>query len=191
MQTIWMGVVLEFFIARELMNKTKILGAGIAIIGTALAAKIFEADITINFTGIAFGLLAAVSYTGGMYASNRVSLELPIITRSKYLVYGGLLVVVLFWNVQILEEFSWLVFLKWGIFLGFFGTILPPVLFNKGFPELGTGLGSIIAALEIPVSVFSAYLILQEEISALQWLGIAIILCSVVLINLKKLRKSK
>jgi len=93
------------------------------------------------------------------------------------------LVVVLFWNVQILEEFSWLVFLKWGIFLGFFGTILPPVLFNKGFPELGTGLGSIIAALEIPVSVFSAYLILQEEISALQWLGIAIILCSVVLIN--------
>ena len=188
MQTIWMGVVLEFIIARELVTKTKVLGAVIAIMGTALAAKIFESDININFTGIGFGLLAALSYTGGMYASNRVSLELPLITRSKYLVFGGLLIVILFWNVQILDEFNWLVFLKWGAFLGFFGTILPPILFNKGFPEIGTGLGSIIAALEIPISVFSAYLILQEEISALQWLGIVIILCSVVLINLKKVK---
>ncbi|SHG26708.1 Threonine/homoserine efflux transporter RhtA [Salegentibacter echinorum] len=191
MQTIWMGVVLEFITARELVTKTKVLGAIIAIMGTALAAKIFEADIDINFTGIGFGLLAALSYTGGMYASNRVSLELPLITRSKYLVFGGLIIVILFWNVQILDEFNWLVFLKWGTFLGFFGTILPPVLFNKGFPEIGTGLGSIIAALEIPVSVFSAYLILQEEISALQWLGIVIILCSVVLINLKKVKRSR
>ncbi|EIJ37090.1 putative permease, DMT superfamily [Galbibacter orientalis DSM 19592] len=190
MQTIWMGVVLEFFIARELINKIKIIGAMVAIAGTALAAKVFETDLNINFTGIGFGLLAALSYTGAMYASNKVSLELPIITRSKYLVYGGLLVVILFWNVQILNEFNWLLFLKWGAFLGLFGTILPPILFNKGFPEIGTGVGSIIASIEIPVSVFSAYVILQEEISVLQWVGIVIILFSVVLINLKKVKKS-
>lgn len=187
MQTIWMGVALEFIIARSLINRTKIIGALVAIIGTFLAAKVFEADITINLTGVVYGLLAALSYTGVMYASNKVSLELPLITRSKYLVYGGLLVVIVFWNVQVLEEFNWLLFLKWGTFLGFFGTILPPILFNKGFPEIGTGLGSIIAALEIPVSVFSAYLILNEEITLMQWIGIAIILFSVVLINLKKI----
>ncbi|HEA28582.1 MAG TPA: DMT family transporter [Leeuwenhoekiella sp.] len=189
MQTIWMGVVLEFFIARHLLNSTKIVGALIAIAGTLLAAKVFESDITINLTGIGLGLLAAVSYTATMYASNKVALELSIITRSKYLVYGGLLIVVLFWNFEIIETFSWIIFLKWGTFLGFFGTILPPILFNKGFPEIGTGLGSIIASLEIPVSVFSAYLILHEDISVLQWVGIAIILLSVVLINLKKVKK--
>lgn len=191
MQTIWMGVVLEFFIAQHLINKTKIIGAIVAIAGTVLAAKVFETDITINFTGIGFGLLAALSYTGAMYASNKVSLELPIITRSKYLVYGGILVVILFWNFQILEEFNWLVFLKWGAFLGLFGTILPPILFNKGFPEIGTGVGSIIAALEIPVSVFSAYLILNEEISILQWVGIIVILFAVFLINWRKIFKKQ
>src|SRR5690554_4678069 len=40
MQTIWMAVVLEFFIARELINKTKIVGAIVALIGTAMAAKL-------------------------------------------------------------------------------------------------------------------------------------------------------
>ena len=97
------------------------------------------------------------------------------------------MVIILFWNFQIIDEFNWIVFLKWGSFLGFFGTILPPVLFNKGMPKVGTGLGSIISALEIPVSVFSAYLLLNENISFLQWLGIAIILVSVVLINRKNL----
>ena len=186
MQTIWMGVALEFFIARHLVNKAKVVGAIIAIFGTILAAKVLETDITMDLRGIGFGLLAAMSFTGVMYATSRISLELSNITRTKYLVYGGLLAIVVFWNLQIFEEFNWFLFLKWGSFLGFFGTIIPPILFNKGFPKVGTGLGSIISALEIPVSVLSAYWILGEHISGLQWLGILIILFAVVIINFRK-----
>ena len=186
MQTIWMGVALEFFIARHLVNKTKVLGAAIAIVGTLLAAKVFETDINLDIRGIGFGLLAAMSFTGVMYATSRISLELSNLIRTKYLVIGGLLAIVVFWNFQILEEFSWFLFIKWGSFLGVFGTIIPPILFNKGFPQVGTGLGSIVSALEIPVSVFSAYLVLGEHISELQWLGIVIILFAVVVINIRK-----
>src|SRR5690554_4647431 len=187
MQTIWMGVALEFIIARRLVNPTKIIGAGVALLGTALAAKVFEAEVSLDLRGIGFGLLAAASYTGVMYGTSRISLELPVWIRTKYFVYGGLLIIILFWNVQILEDFDFWTLLKWGSFLGFFGTILPPVLFSKGMPRTGTGLGSIISALEIPVSVYSAYLLLNEDISYLQWLGIAIILVAVVLINRKRL----
>jgi drug/metabolite transporter (DMT)-like permease len=45
--------------------------------------------------------------------------------------------------------------------------------------------------MEIPVSVFSAYLVLGERVSALQWLGILIILLAVVLINWKQLKRNK
>lgn len=186
MQTIWMGVVLEFFTAPAMVNKIKILGALVAIMGTVLAAKVFETDMVLNLKGIGFGLLAAVSFTGMMYATSKVALQLPNLIRTKYLVYGGLLVIILFWNVQILQDFNWRVFITWGVFLGFFGTILPPLLFNKGFPVIGTGLGSIVAALEIPISVFSAYWVLNEEISGLQWVGILIILFAVVVINFRK-----
>ena len=190
MQTIWMGVVLEFFTARGLVNRGNIVGAIVAIAGTALAAKIFETNMELNFKGIGFGLLAAMSFTGMMYGTSRIALQLPNLVRSQYLVYGGLIVVALFWNVQILQEFNWTILITWGVFLGCFGTILPPILFNKGFPIIGTGLGSIIAALEIPISVLSAYWVLNEEISNLQWLGIVIILCAVVMINFRKKSKS-
>ncbi|HUH29363.1 DMT family transporter [Gelidibacter sp.] len=186
MQTIWMGVVLEFFTARALVNRTKILGAIVAIIGTLFAAKIFETDLDFNPKGIGFGLLAALSFTGMMYGTSRIGLQLSNLVRSQYLVYGGLIVIVIFWNVQILQEFNWTILITWGVFLGCFGTILPPLLFNKGFPIIGTGLGSIIAALEIPISVFSAYWVLNEEISNLQWLGIVIILFAVLMINFRK-----
>ncbi len=183
MHTIWMGVVVEFFMARHLINQTKIIGGVVALIGTALAAKIFESEIELDYRGIGYGLLAAASYTGVLFATSRVAVETPLFTRSKYLVIGGLLVILIFWNVAIFQEFSWPVFLKWGSFLGLFGTILPPVLFNKGMPRVGTGFGSIISAIEIPISVVSAYLVLNEHISLLQWLGIVIILIAVVLIN--------
>lgn len=183
MQTIWMGVAVEFVVARHLINPTKIIGAVVALLGTALAAKLFESEIALDYRGIGYGLLAAASYTGVLFATSRVSLGLPIFTRTKYLVFGGFLVILMFWNVDILRDTNWSVFLIWGSFLGVFGTILPPVLFNKGMPRVGTGLGSIISAIEIPISVFSAYLVLNEHISLLQWLGIAIILFAVVLIN--------
>ena len=186
MQTIWMGVVLEFFIARHLINKTKIIGAVIAIIGTILAAKVIETEFHLDFRGIGFGLLAALSFTGVMYATSSIALQLSNVTRTKYLVYGGFLAIILFWNVEIFDEFNWLLFLKWGSFLGFFGTLVPPILFNKGFPLVGTGLGSIVAALEIPISVLSAYWLLEEQITGMQWLGIAIIIFAVVIINLKR-----
>ena len=186
MQTIWMGVVLEFFIARHLINNTKIIGAVIAIIGTILAAKVIETEFQLDIRGIGFGLLAALSFTGVMYATSRIALHLPNVTRTKYLVYGGFLAIVLFWNVQICTEFNWFLFLKWGSFLGLFGTIVPPVLFSKGFPLVGTGLGSIVAALEIPISVLSAYWLLEEQITWMQWLGIVIIIFAVVIINLKR-----
>lgn len=191
MQTIWMGVVLEFFTARHLINPVKIMGAIAALIGSALAANIFDTEIILNFRGVGFGLLAAASYTGVLFATSKIGLDLPVFKRSKYLIFGGLMVIILFWNTAILEEFDFYVFLKWGSFLGFFGTILPPVLFNKGMPRVGTGLGSIISALEIPISVFSAYLVLNEQISFFQWLGIVVILFAVFLINRTNLKSGK
>lgn len=183
MQSIWMGVVLEFFINKK-VNGKKLLGAVITLIGTSLAAKLFEDNISINLTGITFGLLAALSYTVTIYASNKVSLDLPTVSRSKYLVYGGLLAVIGFWNVAIFQNDDWMSLMKWGAFLGLFGTILPPLLYSKGFPKVGTGLGSIISAIEIPISVLSAHFVLKEQISNIQWIGILIILFSIIFIQL-------
>ena len=185
MQTIWMSIVLEAIRSRRSVGKTKIIGGIVVILGTLLATNIFAADTSLDIRGILLGLLAAVSYTCSMYASNHIGRQMPDVERSRDLIVGGLLAIILFWNFDIPNYFEWWIFVKWGFFLSFFGTILPPLLFTRGIPLTGTALGGIISAVEIPISILFAYWILQEPVGAIQWLGIFIILCSVALINLR------
>ena len=69
--------------------------------------------------------------------------------------------------------------------LALFGTIIPPMLLNAGFPHTGIGLGSIVASIELPVSVLMAFVLLNESVVLWQWMGIALILFAIVLMNLK------
>jgi drug/metabolite transporter (DMT)-like permease len=59
----------------------------------------------------------------------------------------------------------------------------PSMLMNAGFPLTGIGLGSIVSALELPVSVM-AYVLLNEDVNATQWLGIVLIILAIVLMNI-------
>ncbi|TKT89374.1 EamA family transporter [Dyadobacter frigoris] len=185
MQTIWMSIVWEAFSQKTTVSLSKIIGAVLIVAGTLLATNIFSQHVDLNWKGVGLGLLAACCYTISMHASNHVASNLDSHTRSKYLIAGGMIIVLLFWNTDIWLHFDWLAFLKWGAVLALFGTILPPLLFTKGMPMTGMALGGIIAAVEIPVSIFSAHLILGEAVSWLQWAGVALILGSVIVINLK------
>jgi drug/metabolite transporter (DMT)-like permease len=60
-----------------------------------------------------------------------------------------------------------------------------------GMPLTGVGLGAIIAAVEIPVSVMMAHLLLKEPVNVFQWLGIALILAAVVLMNIEKPKQAE
>ena len=58
------------------------------------------------------------------------------------------------------------------------------MLLNAGFPHTGIGLGSIVASLELPVSVLMAYFLLNETVNLAQWVGILLILIAIVIMNL-------
>lgn len=193
MQAIWMGGVLEMFLDKTKPDLLKIIGSIVVLIGTLLAVDIFDNFHSLSFTGLVFGILASISFTVTLTATNRVANDLPIVTRSKYLVLGGLLIVILFWNVDILQnvDLNNTTLLLFGLFLGLFGAVIPPILFNKGFPIVGIGLGSILSSIEIPVSIFSANILLDEQVKAIQWLGVLIIIASVFIINFKYFKEKE
>ena len=64
------------------------------------------------------------------------------------------------------------------------------MLMNAGFPLTGIGLGSIVSALELPVSVMMAYVLLNEDVNITQWLGILLIIIAIVIMNINW-KKSK
>lgn len=201
MQTVWMGVLLEMFLEKKLPSPLKIISVVIVLIGTALATNLINSSVELNPLGLFFGMLAAASFTTTMFTANRVATEISSAQRSLYMLLGGGTMVLLFALItQIIpnlspsvdeamgvfstaKDFNFTIFLKWGIVLSLFGTIIPPMLLNAGFPLTGIGLGSIVSSLELPVSVLMAFFLLHEQVLLVQWVGILLIIMAIVIMN--------
>lgn len=184
MQTVWMGVIVETVLHKKAPGLRKIISVIIIVAGTVLATHLYSQSVRINWIGFGWGLMAALCYTATMYSSNHIELHAPPLKRSLYMILGGLIVIMLIFHSSLNREFSYGIFLRWGLLLSLFGTILPPLLFTRGMPLTGMGLGAIIASIEIPVSVLMANILLKEPVSFLQWLGVILILLAVVLMNI-------
>lgn len=206
MQSVWFSVVVESFLAKKLPNARKVLATIIVLLGTVLATNLINVEIELDWHGIFWGLMAAASFTLTMFTSNTLATHLPVFRKSIVMLSGGAIVVMLFLffaqigplyfeglrsiylnfteNTQHIHPFNYSIFWTYGFVLALFGTIIPPVLFNLGFPNTGLGLGSIISSIELPVSVTMAFVLLGEKVFLIQWTGIALILFAIILMNL-------
>lgn len=189
MQTVWMGVVVEMAIDKKLPALKKIIAVIIVLIGTFLATNVIATTASLDWRGIALGLLAAASFTATMFTANHIANHISSAQRSLYMLLGGAIIVFGFALVTQVGPFQMGIFMKWGIVLALFGTIIPPLLMNAGFPLTGIGLGSIISALELPVSVTMAYVLLNEDVNVLQWFGIILIIVAIIIMNTNSSKK--
>lgn len=210
MQSVWIGVVVESVMNKEFPSRRKIISAVIVLIGTLFATNVVQSDVNLDWRGFLFGFLAAMSFSTTMFASNRIANHLPALRKSLIMLCGGAIMVFLFllftqvgpyyfsnifqgisFSFVEVRAFDFSIFWKYGLFLAIFGTILPPILLNLGFPKTGLGLGSIVSSLELPVSVMMAYILLKEQVLWIQWLGILFILMAIVYMNWNSIVKSK
>ncbi|WP_289666043.1 EamA family transporter [Flavobacterium panacagri] len=189
MQTVWMGVLLEMILEKKLPSKQKVIAVFIVLFGTVLATNIMKNDISLDWRGLVWGILAAASFTTTMFTANRVATEISSAQRSLYMLLGGSIIVFSFALATQETTFNLDIFLKWGIVLSLFGTIIPPMLMNLGFPLTGIGLGSIVSALELPVSVMMAFVLLNEKVVFSQWIGIVLIILAIIIMNVNFKRK--
>ena len=189
MQTVWMGVLLEMILEKKLPSKQKVIAVFIVLVGTILATNIINNNINLDWRGIVWGILAAASFTTTMFTANRVATGISSAQRSLYMLLGGAIIVFSFALATQNTPFDFSIFIKWGIVLSLFGTIIPPMLMNAGFPLTGIGLGSIVSALELPVSVMMAFILLQEKVVFLQWFGIVLIILAIIIMNVNFKKK--
>ncbi len=213
MQSVWIGVVLESIVTKKFPSLLKIFAVGLILLGTMFATNVMSYDVTLDYRGVIFGFLAACSFATTMFASNVVANHLPAPKRSLYMLCGATIIVLIFAfitqigpnnleimatfyekmtnDIAITKDFNWSIFYTWGLLLALFGTILPPIFLNMGFPNTGVGLGSIIASIELPVSVTVAYFLLNEQVVLIQWIGILLILGAIFIMNSNLLFKKE
>ncbi|TWP26778.1 EamA/RhaT family transporter [Apibacter muscae] len=193
MQAVWMGSVVDFIVNKKKPSIVEIIAILTILVGTFLATNILEhKKEQLNFSGLTFGFLAAVSYTFSLFSTNKISVNVPPTLRPACLLFGASLMVSLIWSHELVNEpFHPSIFYKYGLIIAFFGTILATFLFSSHMPVVGIGVGSIVASLELPTSVIAAKIILSENINYIQWMGILLILLSVVFLNIPLLRSNK
>ncbi|WP_130734374.1 EamA family transporter [Flavobacterium sp. J27] len=184
MQTVWMGVLVEWILDKKTPSKQKILAVVVVLAGTILATNLLFSKVAFNWTGFMWGILAAASFTTTMFTANKIAVGVSSAQRSLYMLLGGAIIVLFFVLYTQTTPFNLAIFGKYGILLALFGTIIPPLLMNSGFPKTGLGLGSIVSSLELPVSVSMAFFLLNEKVVFLQWLGIILIITAIVIMNI-------
>lgn len=201
MQSVWMGVAFEAFQKRAFPEWDKVFAVVLIFFGTLLATKVLgSTNVALDPRGIILGLLTAMSFTWVLYSTSSVASYLPSIVRSQYMLYGGLILVLLFafmtqigphaFGLKLVSEdflfdraFDLRIFVSYGFVVAIFGTVIPPIMLNRGFPIVGVGLGSILSSVELPVAMFIAFAFLGEEVVYTQWVGVLIILSAIVLLN--------
>ncbi|HTO38240.1 MAG TPA: EamA family transporter [Brumimicrobium sp.] len=208
MQSVWFSVVVESVLNKRLPSVKKVFATIIVLVGTVLATNVINMETSIHPRGIFWGILAAISYTITMFTANKIATHLSPTKKSLYMLLGGSVIIISFLffsqvgptnfeSIQLLytevtgktpvvRPFNYSIFYTYGLFLAVFGTIIPPIFLNKGFPNAGLGLGSIVSSIELPVSVTMAYVLLNEKVMIIQWIGIAVILAAIVLMNWNK-----
>jgi drug/metabolite transporter (DMT)-like permease len=196
MQFVWISVLLEFAFFRKQPNKLQILAVCFILTGTVAASGYFEQhSATLNLLGILYGLAAALCYAVFLLLNGNLGNEYPAIQKSALMITGAcILIFVVLPPTFLFNGALGGSLLKWGIILALFGTVIPPLCFASGIPNIGLTLSSILSSAELPVAVSMSALVLQEEVSLWRWLGVIIILAAMIvpnLENLKKLKKSK
>ncbi|RDV13620.1 DMT family transporter [Pontibacter diazotrophicus] len=193
MQFTWMSLVIEAIMKRRLPTRTQLGTVTLILLGTALAGRLFSADLPdFDLIGIGYGLLAAFCYSIFLMINGAVGNHLHPATKSALILTGAcVLILTVFPPVFLVNGALTSGLFKWGLILALFGTVIPPLFYAYGLPETGLGLGAILSAAELPVAVLMSNIILGEEVWAVQWLGVALILVAIVLSNIHSLRKKR
>lgn len=182
-QFTWIGIMFDWAWGKNKPTRNKWIAVAFILAGTALAASSGYSDAAaISGVGVCFALLAAICYALFVNFSGHVATHVPTLIRNAWMVTGALLLTWLVFPPHFLVDHSlqrglWF----WGGFMALFGAILPAYLFAKGVPSIGTGMATILGAVEFPVVIiFSSYL-LKEETTWLQWGGILIIFLGILI----------
>ena len=179
-------VVLLSVLVGEPINSKAWLALAMALAGVMLTVPDFKAAGGVDAEGIMLALanavIVAVYYILSKRALNGV---VDVSGASAWMMLGTMLILLLlipFRGLQLPQNPLTLLML-FGI--ATLGTVLPVFAVNLAIQRIGAARASLVSTVEPPMSMIVSMLVLGEVILAVQWLGAALIIGSVVVLQLR------
>ena len=181
-------VVLSYLFLKESMDSMKIISVIGTLIGCILIAGInIKETPSMNLVGILTGLGAGFGYALYTIFGKFALLKYRPFTVTFYTFFVASITLLVFTD---LFEKGNILFSKevilYGVGLGLFPTVLAYLFYTKGLERMESSKASIIATVEPVAATLLSVFLFKEDFGVLQFIGTAIILLSVILINLPK-----
>lgn len=181
-------VVLSYLFLKESMDSMKIISVIVTLIGCILIAGInLKETPSMNLVGILTGLGAGFGYALYTIFGKFALLKYRPFTVTFYTFFVASITLLVF--TDLFEKGS-ILFNKevilYGVGLGLFPTVLAYLFYTKGLERMESSKASIIATVEPVAATLLSVFLFKEDFGVLQFIGTAIILLSVILINLPK-----
>jgi drug/metabolite transporter, DME family len=181
-------VVLSYLFLKESMDALKIISVIGTLIGCALIVGInLKETPSMNLVGIITGLGAGFGYALYTIFGKFALIKYRPFTVTFYTFLVASITLLLF--TDLFEKGSMLIsseVILYGLGLGLFPTVLAYLFYTKGLEKMEGSKASIIATVEPVAATLLSVFLYKEEFGVLQFFGTAIILLSVILINLPK-----
>jgi len=162
------------------------LALALALIGVTLTVPDLSASSSADMIGVGLALLNA-AIVAVYYLLTRRALEgvVDVSRASAVMMVGTLFIMLMLILLRGLQfpQNPLTVMLLLGI--GVFGTVLPVFGVNIAVQRIGAAQASLVSTVEPIMSMIVSMLILSEVILALQWVGAALIVGSVIALQLR------
>ncbi|KQX64685.1 EamA family transporter [Paenibacillus sp. Root444D2] len=192
-QVTWMVTLLDVIVKRVLPSPQKWIGIAFILGGTVLAVGLFQTKLpNLSLLAIGYGLLAALCFAISLYLPEYMSNESsPIVRAALTLTIGAFSLFPMYPPTYLTSGVLWNGLFGWGIITGLVGQALPLLFMLVSIPRIGGRMAGILSAVELPITVISAYFLLGETISWLRWVGVILILLGICFSEISKSSSNK
>ncbi|WP_371812553.1 EamA family transporter [Sporosarcina sp. Marseille-Q4063] len=187
-QFTWIGMVISCIAKRQLPSRIEFISLIVLFAGTIPAAGLIDVDVSqIPIQGWLWGLAAALCFSLFLFVNGKPTASMNLSNRLLLVSFFAFMTTAVFqspeiiWNGTLFGEGLWV----YGLALGLFGMIIPVYLFTIAVPKVGLGMSSILGAFELPIAVLVSVILLRETVTALQIIGIVIIIIGITLPTLQ------
>ena len=183
MQFTWFSMLIEWLFLHRRPTRSELITVSVILVGTVMASGIMSTETySYSIMGIGLALLSSFIVANGQCGHN-VRWE----AKSMAIMLGSSITTFAINAPKITKgEYMNGEFALWIMLLAVAGTTVPTALFAAGIPKIGVPLSSILMTVELPVAVVCAWLILGENMTAVQIAGVVLLLTAIAVMNYSK-----
>ena len=185
-------VVLLSRLRGERIGQRSWLALALALSGVALTVPDFAAADSGDWIGVGLALFNALTVAVYYLMAQRVLAGVEDVSRaSAYMMAGTMVVLLLLVPVRGLQLPENTATVLGIVAIASLGTVLPVFAINVAIQRIGPARASLASTIEPVLGMLAAMLLLGEVILNVQWLGAALIVSSVIILQLRPRNKVK